>query len=86
MPLEFTKGKAFMENADYGTQHLGEDAVSPRGGIARTANKAVRDSAQKYLNAAGINVDLGNLEQRIHSRPLLSVGLAAGAGFAFGGG
>ena len=75
-----------MENRDYGTEPMIEDPASPVAGIAKTANRAVRDTAQRYLNVAGVNVDLENIEQRIRGRALLSLGLAAGTGFVLGGG
>jgi hypothetical protein len=77
-----------MENRDNETktENMIDSADSSVSGIAKTANKAVRDTAQKYLNAAGMRVDLEDVEQRIRGRALLSLGLAAGAGFVLAGG
>jgi hypothetical protein len=55
-------------------------------GAAKTANRAVRDTAQKYLNAAGMKIDLADIEERIRDRALFSVWIAVGIGFILGGG
>ena len=45
-------------------------------GAAKTAGTAARDTAQKYLDAAGMKVDLRDVEEN----PFCSLGIAAGAG------
>ena len=45
-------------------------------GAAKTADTAARDTAQKYLDAAGMKVDLRDVEEN----PFYSLGIAAGAG------
>ena len=75
-----------METSYDGTESLVDDAAGSASMAAETANKAVRDTAQKYLNAAGINVNLQDVEERIRGRALFSFGIAAAIGFVLGGG
>jgi ElaB/YqjD/DUF883 family membrane-anchored ribosome-binding protein len=75
-----------MEKNEEKIESALDQPVDSAGGIADTANKAVRDTAQKYLNAAGMKVNLTDVEGRIRERALLSVGIAAGVGFILGGG
>jgi ElaB/YqjD/DUF883 family membrane-anchored ribosome-binding protein len=63
----------------------GESIVSAAE-AANKASRAVRGTAQKYLDAAGIKVDWKDIEKRIRDRPLFYLGIAAGAGFVMGGG
>ncbi|MBV8774795.1 MAG: hypothetical protein JO166_21050 [Deltaproteobacteria bacterium] len=69
-----------------GGENMVDDPSGSVSEVAKTANKAVRDTAQRYLSAAGMRIDLEDVEQRIRDRAFLSLGLAAGAGFALGGG
>jgi hypothetical protein len=46
----------------------------------------LKDTVRKYLDVAGIKVDLNEIQEVIRKRPLLSLGVAAGAGFVIGGG
>lgn len=71
-----------MENTDTSI----DDVAGAGAGTARSPNNAVRDTAQDYLNAAGMKVDLGAIEQTIRSRALFSLGIAATMGFVLGGG
>jgi hypothetical protein len=48
---------------------------------SNTANKAINETARKYLAAAGIKVDLEDVENRIRERPLFYLAIAAGVGF-----
>jgi hypothetical protein len=64
---------------------IDESAASIAEG-AKTVNSAIRDTAQKYLNAAGMKVNMKDIEKRLRDRGLLSLGVAAGLGFILGGG
>src|SRR5690348_1705042 len=75
-----------MEKNEAKIESALDEPVDSAGGIADTANKAVRDTAQEYLNAAGMKVGLIDVERRIRERALMSVGIAAGTGFNLGGG
>ena len=55
-------------------------------GAAKTANKAIDETARKYLAAAGIKVDLEDIQNRIRDRPLFYLAIAASVGFVAGGG
>src|ERR1700722_18838486 len=61
---------------------------SARRGTERVAqaDRALRDIAQKYIDRAGMKVDLKKVEQRIRENPFPSTGIAAAAGFVVGGG
>jgi ElaB/YqjD/DUF883 family membrane-anchored ribosome-binding protein len=63
-----------------------DESKASAAGAAKTADRAMKDTAQKYLSAAGIKVDLEDIERRIRNRPLFSLAIAAGAGFVMGGG
>ena len=63
-----------------------DEFITSAAGAAKTADRAMKDTAQKYLGAAGIKVDLEVIESRIRGRPLFSLAIAAAAGFAIGGG
>lgn len=75
-----------MEKRDQEVANVGKDVTASAAGIANTANRAVRDTAQRYLAAAGVNLNLANIEARIRERALLSFGIAASVGFVLGGG
>jgi hypothetical protein len=53
---------------------------------ATRADKAVKDTASRYLRTFGFNLDLEQIEKSIRDRPLPSVAIAAAAGFIVGGG
>jgi hypothetical protein len=55
-------------------------------GIVEKADVAFRKTAQKYLDRAGIKLDLEHFENSIRQQPLIAAALAAAAGFVFGGG
>ena len=66
-----------------------EESIASATGAAKKASKAsraVKDTVRKYLDVAGIKVDLEATEKRIRERPLFYLGLAAGTGFVIGGG
>lgn len=63
-----------------------EDEESFRASAAKTVTTALRETAQKYFDAAGMEIDLEVVEERIRDRPLLSMAVAAGTGFIIGGG
>jgi ElaB/YqjD/DUF883 family membrane-anchored ribosome-binding protein len=75
-----------MEKSEDKIENVLDEPVGSVGGVANTANKAVRDTAQKYLNAVGMKVDLKDVEERLREQSLLSIGIAAGVGFILGGG
>jgi hypothetical protein len=54
--------------------------------IGDKAHTAVKETAEDYLNIAGLKVDLNRVEERIRNRPFYYLGLASGAGFIVGGG
>jgi ElaB/YqjD/DUF883 family membrane-anchored ribosome-binding protein len=64
----------------------GEDEESLRASAAKTVTTAIRETAQKYFDAAGMKIDLEVVEDRIRDQPLISMAIAAGAGFIIGGG
>ena len=55
-------------------------------GVLGTADRAFRATAQSYLDRAGLNLDLRQLESTIRRKPVQTVAIAAGAGFLVGGG
>lgn len=63
-----------------------DESFASAAGAARTANRAMKDTTQKYLDAAGIKVDLEDIENKIRDRPSFYLAIAAGAGFVIGGG
>ena len=77
--------KSGVERTSPGRSQTDESIVSAAG-AARTANKTMKDTAQKYLGAVGLKVDFENLENKIRSRPLFCLAVTAGAGFVVGGG
>jgi hypothetical protein len=63
-----------------------EESLASAAGAANKADKAVKDTAQRYFKLFGIQVDLDDIEKKIRDRPFLYLALAAGAGFTIGGG
>ena len=59
---------------------------SPVTKVAEKADEALRDTAERYLNRRGFDIDLRRVENSIRDRPLSSAAIAAGAGFVVGGG
>ena len=63
-----------------------EEPLVSAAGAAKTANKAINETARKYLAAAGIKFDLDDVQNRICDRPLFYLAIAASVGFVVGGG
>jgi hypothetical protein len=63
-----------------------EEPIVSASGLAEKANRAINDTAQKYLAAAGIKVDLEAVLDKIRDRPLFYLAIAGGVGFVIGGG
>jgi hypothetical protein len=68
-----------IEEAENGEMNAGH-------GIAGKADIAFRNTAQNYLDRAGIKLDLKHFESHIRRQPLIAAAVAAAAGFVFGGG
>jgi hypothetical protein len=62
------------------------EAVTPVRRVAEKTDRAIVNTAQRYLNRRGIDFDLRQLEKTIRDKPLFAAALAATAGFIFGGG
>jgi hypothetical protein len=62
------------------------ESVVSAAGAAKSVDRAINETAGKYLKAAGIKVDLKNFQNEIRDRPFFYLGIAAGAGFTVGGG
>jgi hypothetical protein len=89
MKMDDPTGKDSGESRAEGTgpeESEADESIASAAGAAKTADRAMKDTAQKYLGAAGIKVDLEDIESKIRDRPLFSLAIAAGAGFAIGGG
>jgi hypothetical protein len=87
MKKEDPTGKDASESSAEGArpeESQGEESMAS--GAAKTANSAMKDTAHKYLGAAGIKVDLEDVENKIRDRPLFYLAIAAGSGFVIGGG
>ena len=63
-----------------------DESTSPTMDAAEKADRAVRDTAQTYLEKFGVKLDLEQIEKSIRDKPLPSVAIAAAAGFIIGGG
>jgi|SRR5229473_2706614 ElaB/YqjD/DUF883 family membrane-anchored ribosome-binding protein len=63
-----------------------DESTSPTMDAAKKADRAVRDTAQTYLEKFGVKLDLEQIEKSIRDKPLPSVAIAAAAGFIIGGG
>ena len=62
------------------------ESVPPIKKVAEKADRAVVDTAQKYLNCRGVEFDVRQLEKTIRDKPLSAAALAATLGFIVGGG
>jgi hypothetical protein len=71
--------------ANYEVREKEEPPVSAAG-AAKSANKAIFETARKYLAATGIKVELEDFQNRIRQRPLAYLTIAASVGFVAGGG
>ena len=63
-----------------------EDMNADRCDSTGGADRALRDTAQKFIDRAEMPVDLKKVEQNIHDQPFRAAVIAAAAGFVFGGG
>lgn len=63
-----------------------DESTSPTMDAAKKADRAVRDTAQTYLEKFGVKLDPEQIEKSIRDKPLPSVAIAAAAGFIIGGG
>ncbi|SRR5712692_4796057 len=54
--------------------------------VAEKTDRAIVNTAQKYLNRRGVELDLRKLERTIREKPLSAAAIAATAGFIVGGG
>jgi ElaB/YqjD/DUF883 family membrane-anchored ribosome-binding protein len=54
--------------------------------VVEKTDRALVDTAQRYLNRRGVELDLRRLEKSIRDRPLSAAAIAATAGFIVGGG
>jgi len=84
-PIEKGAGEPHAEEAGPEGSEA-EESIASATGAAKEASRAVKDTAQKYLDLAGVKVDLVATEKRIRDRPLFYLALAAGSGFVIGGG
>jgi hypothetical protein len=75
-----------MRNSPIVKESNVEESIAAASGAAKNASRALKDTAQHYLDAAGINIDLKDVEKGIRQRPLFYLALAASAGFVIGGG
>ena len=62
------------------------ESVTPVRKVAEKADRAMVNTAQRYLSRRGVDFDLRQLEKTIRDKPLSAAALAATAGFIFGGG
>jgi ElaB/YqjD/DUF883 family membrane-anchored ribosome-binding protein len=84
-PIEKGAGEPHAEEAGPEGSET-EESIASATETAKKASRAVKDTARKNLDVAGIKVDLEATEKRIRDRPLFYLALAAGAGFVIGGG
>ena len=62
-----------------------DDTITHGTESVASADRAMRDAVQKYIDRAGIKVDLKKVEQQIRDKPFPSAAIAA-VGFVVGGG
>src|SRR5258708_7288744 len=62
------------------------ESTSSAAKTADRADKAIRNTADRYLKRFRMNLDLEQVERWIREKPLSSAGIAAAAGFIVGGG
>ena len=63
-----------------------EEPVFSAARAATNANNAINETIDKYLAAAGIKIDLNNIQDRVRARPLFYMATMASIGFVVGGG
>ncbi len=62
------------------------ESSTPVKKVAEKTDRAIVDTAQRYLKRRGIDFDLRQLERTIREKPLSAAALAATVGFIVGGG
>jgi len=62
------------------------ESSTPVKKVAEKTDRAIVDTAQRYLKRRGIDFDLRQLERTIREKPLFAAALAATVGFIVGGG
>ena len=62
------------------------ESVTPVKKVAEKTDRAIVDTAQRYLRRGGVDFDLRQLEKTIREKPLSAAAIAATAGFIVGGG
>ena len=62
------------------------ESVTPVKKVAEKTDRAIVDTAQRYLRRRGVDFDLRQLERTIREKPLSAAAIAATAGFIVGGG
>ncbi len=62
------------------------ESVTPVKKVAEKTDRAIVDTAQRYLRRRGVDFDLRQLEKTIREKPLSAAAIAATAGFIVGGG
>jgi len=62
------------------------ESSTPVKKVAEKTDRAIVDTAQRYLKRRGIDFDLRQLERTILEKPLSAAALAATVGFIVGGG
>ena len=71
------------ENA---SERNANESMTPVMKAAEKADKALVDTAQRYLRRRGFELDLRQVEKSIRDRPRSAAAIAATAGFIAGGG
>ena len=62
------------------------ESSTPVKKVAEKTDRAIVDTAQRYLKRRGVDFDVRQLEKTIREKPLSAAALAATAGFIVGGG
>jgi ElaB/YqjD/DUF883 family membrane-anchored ribosome-binding protein len=71
---------------DHEADPTSQESLTSVNKAAMKADEAIRDTAQKYIDKAGLKLDLEHIETNIRRNPMPAVAIAAGAGFIVGGG
>lgn len=62
------------------------ESLTPARKAAEKADRALQDTAQRFLKRRGVDFDLRQLQKTIRDKPLSAAAIAATAGFIVGGG
>src|SRR5258708_10539208 len=68
------------------SEHSANESMTPVMKAAEKADKALVDTAQRYLRRQGFELDLRQVEKSIRDQPRSAAAIAATAGFIAGGG